>query len=395
MTVKLNATPTRAAGLERLAAFTPHMGRDYAQSRNYDFGPDQRHNISGLSAHVRHRLVLETQLASAAVQQHGEKAAEKFVQEVFWRTYWKGWLEMRPAVWDQYCRERDEARAAVEANNGLLKHYERAVSGAAGIECFDAWVGELKDIGYLHNHARMWFASIWIFTLKLPWALGADFFLRHLIDGDAASNTLSWRWVAGLQTRGKTYAASASNIHKFTDGGFAVEAGQLAQDVEALPWAEPPAPQGLSLTTQYPSEPFTLFLHEEDCAADSFSLPKGAARIAVQAAPAPRGPEPLGDAARAFTQGALDDLFERVSAQAGCPVERVTFEQATNGIDGGGFAAPYICAGPLRDALGGTRQPSSFTQVARAEDVFLWPYATKGFFKFKGAIPSAIKALEL
>ena len=60
-----------------------------------------------------------------------------------------------------------------------------------GIEGFDDWARELVDTGYMHNHARMWFASIWIFTLRLPWALGADFFLRHLLDADAASNTLS------------------------------------------------------------------------------------------------------------------------------------------------------------------------------------------------------------
>ena len=67
----------------------------------------------------------------------------------------------------------------------------------------------------------MWFASIWIFTLRLPWALGADFFLRHLIDADAASNTLSWRWGAGLQTVGKTYLARTENIARYTNGRFA------------------------------------------------------------------------------------------------------------------------------------------------------------------------------
>ena len=66
----------------------------------------------------------------------------------------------------------------------------------------------------------MWFASIWIFSLGLPWTLGADFFLRHLVDGDPASNTLSWRWVAGLHTRGKTYAARAENIARYTEGRF-------------------------------------------------------------------------------------------------------------------------------------------------------------------------------
>ena len=66
----------------------------------------------------------------------------------------------------------------------------------------------------------MWFASIWIFTLKLPWQQGAAFFLEHLLDGDSASNTLSWRWVAGLQTKGKHYLAKSWNIEKFTENRF-------------------------------------------------------------------------------------------------------------------------------------------------------------------------------
>ena len=79
----------------------------------------------------------------------------------------------------------------------------------------------------MHNHARLWFASIWIFTLKLPWELGAAFFLEHLHDGDPASNTLSWRWVAGLHTKGKNYVASADNIEKFTDGKVTGKTGSL------------------------------------------------------------------------------------------------------------------------------------------------------------------------
>ena len=74
---------------------------------------------------------------------------------------------------------------------------------------------ELIQTGYLHNHARMWWASFWIHAEGLPWELGADVFFRHLLDADPASNTLSWRWVAGLQTAGKTYLVRLSNLQKY------------------------------------------------------------------------------------------------------------------------------------------------------------------------------------
>tara|TARA_B100000579_G_C22820404_1_gene850281 strand:- start:560 stop:904 length:345 start_codon:yes stop_codon:yes gene_type:complete len=66
----------------------------------------------------------------------------------------------------------------------------------------------------------MWFASMWIFAFRLPWQPGASFFLKHLLDGDAASNTLSWRWVAGTHTNNKPYIASKENINKYTANRF-------------------------------------------------------------------------------------------------------------------------------------------------------------------------------
>ena len=91
--------------------------------------------------------------------------------------------------------------------------------GKTGIKCFDHWTEELET-GYLHNHARMWYASIWIFTLRKSWVSGAKFFADNLVDWCPASNTLGWRWVAGLQTRGKMYVAKADNIRLFTNDKF-------------------------------------------------------------------------------------------------------------------------------------------------------------------------------
>ena len=162
----------RAEALLRLHHFVPHAGRDYAAGRNSDDGPDGNNQVSKLSPYLRHRLITEREVVAAVLRQHSLTAAEKYVQEVLWRTYWKGWLEMRPDVWRRYCAERDFAlHNALDANT-----IAAAEKGMTGIEGFDDWARELVETGYLHNHARMWFASIWIFTLGLPWTLGADFF---------------------------------------------------------------------------------------------------------------------------------------------------------------------------------------------------------------------------
>ena len=89
---------------------------------------------------------------------------------------------------------------------------DQCIPKKTGIKCFEHWKEELLDTGYLHNHSRMWFASIWIFTLGYSWQSGANFFKNNLLDYCPASNTLGWRWVAGLQTIGKPYIA-LSLIH--------------------------------------------------------------------------------------------------------------------------------------------------------------------------------------
>ncbi len=230
-------TPTRAAALDRLEAFVPHAAR-YAGRRNFDLGAGKHDGVSGLSPYIRTRLVTEEECTRAVLAKHSPCAAEKFLQEIAWRTYWKGWLEMRPEVWRCYLETL--------AEQNKTPSYEAAVSGNTGIACFDHWVHELTATGYLHNHARMWLASIWIFTLKLPWQLGADFFLHHLLDADPATNTLSWRWVAGLHTPGKHYLARAENISKFTNGRFDPK-GRLNESAPPLPMDFVPERQPLHL----------------------------------------------------------------------------------------------------------------------------------------------------
>lgn len=220
---------SRTEALHALETFLPRATR-YARGRNFDIPGKQA--VSQLSPFIRYRLLTEKETVNALLQRHDFRDAEKFIQEVCWRTYFKGYLEQHPGIWARY-RSASQAEAH-ELSEASLETYARALRGETGINCFDSWVEELVTTGWLHNHARMWFASIWIFTLQLPWQLGAAFFLRHLLDGDPASNTLSWRWVGGLHTRGKHYLARASNIRRYTQNRFN-PTHQLNENASPLP----------------------------------------------------------------------------------------------------------------------------------------------------------------
>ena len=207
---------SRAKAIDKLNIFIENNLSEYSKLRNFDFGPDNRSNISCLSPYITHGIVNELEVIDKSLKKFSFSKNEKFIQEVLWRVYWKGWLELRPNVWSDYLVELNNLRNEFKSN----QNYLNAIEGKTNIECFNQWVRELKVNNYLHNHTRMWFASIWIFTLELPWQLGAEFFMQHLYDGDAASNTLGWRWVAGVQTQGKHYLASEWNIKKFTNNRF-------------------------------------------------------------------------------------------------------------------------------------------------------------------------------
>ena len=212
----MNFNPSRAEALNNLNNFIENNLSEYSKLRNFDFGPTNRSNISCLSPYITHGVINELEVINKSLKKLPFAKVEKFIQEVLWRVYWKGCLELRPNVWTDFLLELKEVKK--EFNNN--QNYLNAIEGKTNIDCFNQWVMELKEKNYLHNHTRMWFASIWIFTLELPWQLGAEFFMQHLYDGDAASNTLGWRWVAGIQTQGKHYLASEWNIKKFSNNRF-------------------------------------------------------------------------------------------------------------------------------------------------------------------------------
>ena len=205
----------RGDALKAWGKFLPGVG-EYGKRRNYV--EDSYGNVSRLSVAIRHRLLTEDEVIRDTLERYSFAEAEKWLQEVCWRRYWKGWLEHRPQVWTNWRERVRELRETLSAE--VLEKAEAVASGASGVACMDMLARELVETGYLHNHARMWWASFWVHAEGLPWELGADFFFRHLLDADPASNTLSWRWVAGLQTPGKTYLVRLSNLERYASAEF-------------------------------------------------------------------------------------------------------------------------------------------------------------------------------
>lgn len=381
-------TPTREAALAALGEFLPNAGRAYAARRNTDYGADDRSNVSRLSPFIRRRLITEEEVARAVLDRHGFAAAEKFIQEVCWRTYWKGWLEQRPHVYAAYLADVERLSRRLAAEPQLAARVQAAADGATGIDCFDAWAKELTATGWLHNHARMWFASIWIFTLELPWQLGADMFERCLLDADPASNTLSWRWVAGLQTLGKHYVARAENIREHTNGRFDPR-GLLNEAAEPLPddgaLARPAVP--LPSPDAIRGNRVALLLNDDDLHPESLCAGLPIAGVAVL-----ESGEAGSTGKRAFLEGARADALARATAAFNAPSAGVLSPAAVNAwardLGADVVVAPHAPVGPAARAL--AQVSPTPARLLRPWDARAWPHARAGFFRFRQHIPDLI-----
>ena len=350
--------------------------KDYSAQRNYDFGPKSRENISNLSKYISHRVINEYDLIREILSEFNLQKADKFIQEVFWRIYWKGWLEHRPNVWTDFINSNP---------NFLEKDYKKAIDGETGIECFDHWVKELKTENYLHNHARMWFASIWIFTLNLPWELGARFFMRYLFDGDAASNTLSWRWVAGIQTQGKHYLARESNIRKFTNQRFM----NAALNENAPPLVNHKIysiKEIRQLHTKQKNKNLVLF--ESDLNVNQrFSFFKNYENVYLLLLDNKNRNIKLDEKVLNF-KSMLQRAF----------TNKISNSQIINGDDfkklNENFDVIYPFIGENMDFLNREiKDISKLHFIGLKEDIFCWQFSKKGFFNFKKNIPEVINYL--
>lgn len=193
--------PTRDAALARIAAMRPD---DYARTRNAIDGA-----VTRLSPYLTHGLVSPPEVLAGVLARHPLHVQHKFVFELGWRAYFRHvWAHRGEAI----LRSLHPGPLPDDAYACELPADLRA--GVTGVPVIDRAVRTLYATGYLHNHARMWLASYVVHLRKVHWRIGADWMLGHLLDGDLASNHLSWQWVAGTASR-KPYLFNAGNVARY------------------------------------------------------------------------------------------------------------------------------------------------------------------------------------
>ena len=377
----MNFEPSREFAINKLEDFIDKNLHEYSKLRNFDFGPEQRKNVSSMSPYITHGILSETEVIKKSLKKFSFAKNEKFIQEVLWRIYWKGWLELRPTVWSDYIIELIKLKKDFYNN----KNYLNAIEGKTNVECFNYWISEIKKYNYLHNHARMWFASIWIFTLNLPWQLGAEFFMKYLLDGDSASNTLGWRWVAGVQTKGKNYIASEWNIKKFTNNRFS----QIKLNEN---------PQPIIDNKNY-SISKNEFLNSEINKNDNLIVFENSLSIEcsdfreldfkniylVQKDNDTREIK-LDEKVNKFKEGLIKDQKKRLENKFS-KVEIINVKDLEN-LDGNNIAL-YPSIGEINDYLI-SNNLKNIKFLYRKIDQYAWKYCNKGFFNFKNYIPKII-----
>ncbi len=371
---------SRASAVEKLNKFVDKNLFEYSKLRNFDYGPKNRSNISCLSPYITHGVITELELIKRSLNKFSFSKNEKFIQEILWRTYWKGWLELRPNVWTDFLNELKKIREEFKENN----NYKNAIEGNTNIECFNEWVNELKNNNYLHNHTRMWFASIWTFTLELPWQLGAEFFMKHLYDGDAAANTLGWRWVAGIQTQGKNYLASEWNIKKFTNNRFA----NIKLNENALPKTSDKTYAALKLEFKNPQnlEEKNLLIFENNLSFEisDFKDQKFKKVFLISNKNENRTIE-LSEKLVKFKSQLIEDQKKRLEEKS-INTEIIDLSEIQNINET--YYGLYPTVGENLDFININNLKIEF--LYRKLDQFSWQYCNKGFFNFKNYIPKII-----
>lgn len=243
--------PTQAAAQARIAALRPGA---YARTRNALDGA-----VSHLSPYITHGFVSLTDVLAGVAQRHALDVQHKFVYELGWRAYFRH-------VWQH---RGDGILQSLHAGPLPDATYAKALpadirQARTGVPVIDQAVRTLYATGTLHNHARMWLASYVVHLRKVHWRAGADWLYAHLLDGDLASNHLSWQWVAGTGSS-KPYLFNADNVERYAPAawhsrGTVIDASyealdRLARQPAPAARAELDAPPGHTLEPRLCAEP--------------------------------------------------------------------------------------------------------------------------------------------
>jgi deoxyribodipyrimidine photo-lyase len=213
--------PTPAAARARLAAVRPG---EYARTRNHLDGA-----VSRLSPYITHGLLTLPEVLDGVLQRHpGLPVQHKWVYELGWREYFHH-------VWHH---EGDGILQSLHEGPLPGRAYARELpadlrEARTGVPVADQAVRELYTTGWLHNHARMWLASYAVHIRKVHWRAGADWMFGHLLDGDLASNHLSWQWVAGTGSH-KPYLFNAENVARYAPPAWHSPGTVVDQGYDAL-----------------------------------------------------------------------------------------------------------------------------------------------------------------
>ena len=193
---------TRAEALLRAASMEPNR---YARTRNLLTGA-----VTRLSPYVTHGLTSIPELLESIHARHALTWDDKLAFEFGWREYFHHvWDRLGEGIW------REPHAPPASRYSHIVPDDIRTAS--TGVAIIDQQIRALYATGYLHNHARMWIASYVVHIRKVGWQAGARWMYSHLLDGDLASNTLSWQWVAGTWT-GKPYLFNAENVARYAPG---------------------------------------------------------------------------------------------------------------------------------------------------------------------------------
>ena len=357
---------------EQWKNFLENKIKNYEKFRNFDYGPTNESSVSKLSPYISHRVLLEYELLEEVKKKYQSKNVNKFIEEIYWRIYWKGWMENRPSVWRDFISDKDY--------DYDYETYEKAINGNSELGFFNSWVNELKTYNYLHNHTRMWFASTWIFNLGLPWQLGATFFFKHLYDGDAASNLLSWRWVAGLQTKGKQYLFSPSNLRRFSNNRFNVKKINnrqiLLEESNQIPYEDKIYKSNIKPKSK------SLILFENDLHVPTLrNIFRNYKDVFIVVLENEQRKIKLSESVISFKKELVHEFTSQLDNVIS--IDPARLQEILKDINQLDMIYPGI--GENNDFMNDFKMKNNkvIFNLVRDQDLFAWKFAKKGFFKFK------------